>query len=54
LTQITDEFFFTAFNQIVKDLRNRTPPSCDQREQLRASKLVRHKPPPRGVLQPET
>ena len=54
LLRYTDEFFFTASNQIVKDLRDRTPPSCDQRERLRASKLVRHKPPSEACLQPET
>jgi hypothetical protein len=38
LTQSTDEFFFTASNQIVKDLRSR-PRNCERPERLRASSL---------------
>ena len=38
LTQSTDEFFLTASNQIVKDLRSR-PRNCERPERLQASKL---------------
>jgi hypothetical protein len=38
LTQSTDEFFFTASNQIVKDLRSR-PRNCERPEGLQASNL---------------
>ena len=38
LTQSTDEFFFTASNQIVKDLRSQ-PRNCERPEQLQASNL---------------
>src|ERR1700683_2476775 len=38
LTQSTDEFFFTASNQIVKDLRSQ-PRNCERPERLQASNL---------------
>ena len=39
LTQSTDEFFFTASNQIVKDLR-KPALNCERQGDLQASKLV--------------
>ena len=38
-TQSTDEFFLTASNQIVNDLR-KLPPESKNRRSLQASKLV--------------
>jgi len=39
-TQSTDEFFFTASNQTVKDLRDRHPVSQKHRKPPQASKLA--------------
>ena len=39
-TQSTDEFFFTASNQIVNDLRSPSPASFDYRNRRQASKPV--------------
>src|ERR1700722_12188812 len=42
LTQSTDEFFFTASNQIVKDLRAPFR-NCERPDETQASKLIGHK-----------